>query len=408
VENLTPEQAIERIEKSIAEKTEGFVSSEELVAIKADLASVKEIAEKDNTSDLKAEIAKLEGMIEGLKEAKKEEAPKAKTLGQAISFAFKSAKDKIIETAEKGGLLNLDTKAAGTMLIDTNYSGGTVGLSSLESGLTRIQRRRPFLRSLVNSANTTSKYIAYIEQKNADPGEAGTTAEGAAKTQTDFDLVEASAEVKKITAYIKVSKEMIADIPFMQGEINNELMELVELKLDEQILLGDGLSSNLPGIDSVAAAWSAGTFAASIPSANNSDVLRVAIAQIAGQNFEANFILLNPADVAAMELTKSSTGEYTYPMFVPGPNGVTTVKGIPVVESTLVPAGDFYVGDFTKANLRVREDMNVQVGYVNDDFTKNLMTVLVEMRAAFYVKSNHARAFVKGDFATAIAALQLP
>ncbi len=36
------------------------------------------------------------------------------------------------------------------------------------------------------------------------------------------------------------------------------------------------------------------------------------------------------------------------------------------------------------------------------------MTVLVEMRAAFYVKSNHARAFVKGDFATAIAALQLP
>jgi HK97 family phage major capsid protein len=408
VENLTPEQAIERIEKSIAEKTEGFVSSEELVAIKADLASVKEIAEKDNTSDLKAEIAKLEGMIEGLKEAKKEEAPKAQTLGQAISFAFKSAKDKIVETAEKGGLLNLDTKAAGTMLIDTNYSGGTVGLSSLEGGLTRIQRRRPFLRSLVNSANTTSKFIAYIEQKNADPGVAGTTAEGAEKTQTDFDLVEASAEVKKITAYIKVSKEMIADIPFMQGEINNELMELVELKLDEQILLGDGLASNLPGIDSVATAWSAGTFAATIPSANNSDVLRVAIAQIAGQNFEANYILLNPADVAAMELTKSTTGEYTYPMFVPGPNGVTTVKGIPVVESTLVPAGDFYVGDFTKANLRVREDMNVQVGYVNDDFTKNLMTVLVEMRAAFYVKSNHATAFVKGDFATAIAALQLP
>lgn len=408
MENLTPEQAIERIEKSIAEKTEGFVSSEELVAIKADLASVKEIAEKDNTSDLKAEIAKLEGMIEGLKEAKKEEAPKAKTLGQAISFAFKSAKDKIVETAEKGGLLNLDTKAAGTMLIDTNYSGGTVGLSSLEGGLTRIQRRRPFLRSLVNSANTTSKYIAYIEQQNADPGVAGTTAEGAEKTQTDFDLVETSAEVKKITAYIKVSKEMIADIPFMQGEINNELMELVELKLDEQILLGDGLGANLEGIDAVATAWSAGTFAASIASANNSDVLRVAIAQIAGQNFEANYILLNPADVAAMELTKSSTGEYTYPMFVPGANGITTVKGIPVVESTLVTAGDFYVGDFTKANLRVREDMNVQVGYVNDDFTKNLMTVLVEMRAAFYVKSNHARAFVKGDFATAIAALQLP
>ncbi len=52
--------------------------------------------------------------------------------------------------------------------------------------------------------------------------------------------------------------------------------------------------------------------------------------------------------------------------------------------------------------------MNIQVGYVNDDFTKNLVTILAEMRAVHYVKSNHYGAFVKGDFATAIAALVTP
>ena len=90
-------------------------------------------------------------------------------------------------------MVNLDIKAAGTMTITGNYSGGTVGLSSLEQGLNRIVRRRPYLREIINVAGTTSKYVVWIEQANADGG-AGMTAEGAAKSQADFDLVEKSAE----------------------------------------------------------------------------------------------------------------------------------------------------------------------------------------------------------------------
>jgi len=406
---MTPEQVIEKINDSIAAKTDGFARSEEIDGLKTDLASVKEMIAKGNENDdidaLKSAIAGVEASIDGLKEAKKE-TPKARSLGEAITNAFVSAKEAILEMSEKGGTVKLDVKAAGTMTIAGNYSGGTVGLSDLETGLTRIQRRAPFMRQLVNTRGTTSKYVVWIEQANADPGVAGQTAEGTEKTQTDFDLVERSSEVKKTTAYIKVSKEMLADIPFMQGEINGELMELVELKLDEQILLGDGTGNNLTGIDSVATAFAAGTFALSVPQANNSDVLRVAISQIANANFSANYILLNPADAAAMELTKDTNGQYTYPVFVN--EAGMSVKGIPVIENPGVTAGDFYVGDFTKSNLRIREEMNVQVGYVNDDFTKNLVTILCETRACHFVKTNHYGAFVKGDFATAIAAIDKP
>lgn len=407
--NMTPEEAIKSIEEKIASKTQGLVSKEEMESIKSDLAAVKELAEKDNTTEIKTAVAKLEGAVESLKEQKKDTTPKAKSLGEAIANAFKSAKDSILEVAEKGaGTVKLDVKAAGDMTITGNYSGGVVGLSTLEGGLTRIQRRRIFLRNLVNAAGTSSKFVTWIEQANADPGEAGMTGEGQPKTQTDFDLAEKSCEVKKITAWIKVSKEMIADIPFMQGEINNELMELVQLKLDQQILEGDGLGNNMEGIDANATPFAAGSFALAVPSANNSDVLRIAISQIAQANFEANYILLNPEDAAAMELTKSTTGEYTYPMFVPSADGITRVKGIPVVENNLVPAGTYYVGDFTKSNLRVREDMNISVGYVDQDFTNNMMTVLCEMRGCHFVKTNHYGAFVKGDFATDIAAITAP
>jgi len=410
MEKLTPEQVIEKINNSIDEKTKGFAKSEEINQMKEDLATAKELASKSKDFDdsaLKSAIAELEGKIIALKEEAKEE-PQAKTLGESIFNAFKGAKDSIAQMIEKGGLLKLDVKAAGTMTINGNYSGGTVGLSEMENGLTRIVRRRPFMRQLVNSRGTTSKYVVYTEQKNADPGLAGMTAEGALKSQTDFDIVENSCEVKKITAFIKVSKEMIADLPFMQGEINGELMELIELKLDEQILSGDGLGDNLTGLLANAQPFTPGvTFTALVPSANQSDVLRIAIAQIAQNNFSATHILLNPIDAAAMDLTKDAGGAYTYQMPLTM-DGVTRVKAVPVIENNGITVGSYVVGDMSKDNLRIREEMNIQVGYVNDDFTKNLVTVLAEMRACNYVKSNHYGAFVAGDFATDIAVIDKP
>jgi HK97 family phage major capsid protein len=233
--------------------------------------------------------------------------------------------------------------------------------------------------------------------------------EGVAKQQSDFDLVEASSQVKKVATWIKVSKEMVDDIPFMRGEINNELMELVELKLDEQILLGDGIGDNLTGLDTFTTAFTpAPQFVNQIPAANETDVLRVAIAQIQNANFEPTHILMNPADVAALQLTKDLDGGYTYPMFIPTGDGMSRLMNVPIIPNNGVPSGDYYVGDFTKAQLRLREDMNIQVGYINDDFTRNMMTVLCEARACFFVKSNHTAAFVKGNFATDKATLLKP
>ncbi len=400
---MTPEQVVDKINSLVAEKTANSVSKEELEALKSQITSLEG---KSDNAEVKTAIAKLEGVIEGMKEAKVSENVTLKSIGQAIVDAYTTSIDKITAVKENGGLINLDVKAAGTMGITGNYSGGTVALTQLESGVARIARRRPFLRQLVNVAGTISKYVAYIEQKNPDGG-AGMTAEGALKTQADFDLVEVSKQVKKVTAFIKVSKEMIADLPFMRNEIDTELMELVELKLDSQVLSGDGTGDNLEGLLLNATAWLAGGFALSIPNPNEFDVLRVAIAQIQGAEFNPNYILLHPEDIAKMELSKTSTGEYTYAMSYIV-DGIVRIKSVPVIENTGITAGTFLVGDFTKSNLRIREDFNIQVGYVNDDFTKNLMTILCEARAVHYVKSNHYGAFVKGTFSTAKTALLKP
>ena len=402
MENLTPEQVIEKINTIISEKTMDSVNKTELEALKSELTT---LVGKNDNSDLKVAIAKLEGTIEGMKEAKIVGSTTFKSIGESIANTYEKNIDKIQELVTKGGVISLDIKSGpGTMTIDGNYSGGVIALTELEQGVTRIVRRAPFLRQIVNAGVTLSKYITYIEQANIDGG-ADMTAEGALKSQADFDLVERQAVTQKITAFIKVSKEMISDLPFMQREINTELMELVALKLDAQILSGDGTGNNLVGILENAIPWAVGSFAGQVAIPNQLDVLRVAMAQIETALFQPNYIVMHPTDVAKFDVTKTVYGEYTQPMIYTDLNGVKRYNGIEIIVNTGIDVDTFLVGDFTKSNLRVREEMNIQVGFVNDDFTKNLFTVLCEARATHYVKTNHYGAFVAGNFTDAIVAL---
>ena len=302
---------------------------------------------------------------------------------------------------KSGASVQITLKAAGTMAESTNITG-QIPQAEREAGITRIVRRNPFILQLVNVGTIMSNVWEWVEQKNPDGG-AAMTAEGAAKSQADFDLVVASANVKKVTAYIKVTKEMLDDVELMRSEIDQELTELINLKIDDQLLNGTGLTVNLTGIVTNATAWAAGAFALAIPTPTRYDVLRTAINQVRVNLFEPNYIVVHPTDATGMELSKDTTGQYIMPPFI-ATDG-TTVSGIRVITNTGVTLDKFLVGDFTKSGVRFKEGLTINVGYENDDFTKNLVTILAEARLVQRVKSNHYGAFVYGDFSDAITAL---
>lgn len=386
--------------KELLKKLDDKATSEEVKSLREEYENeVKELKKEIDELGVKMTNAgvkpnELKSFNEALTDILKENESNLKSLKGDRSF---------------GGVkfdVNADlAKAAGTITIAGNYSGGVVGLSSWDPEFARIQRRKPFMRELVNVKTTDSLYIAWAEQANPDPGVAGTVAEGAAKPQTDFDIVERSAKVEKIAVWIKASREALADIKFLQSEINTELRELVELKLDEQILSGNGTSPNLKGILEYAPDFAAGSaFAGMVAGANKYDVIVAAVAQIAAANFTADTVVVNPADYYSMMLIKNSFNSYDRPVFID--DSGMRIAGLRVVMNNGVAAGSFLVGDFKKDNLAIREDLNIQIGYVNDDFTKNLVTILAELRAVNYIKTNHINAFVQGEFATAIAALE--
>jgi len=98
--NLTPEQVVEKITNSIEEKTQGFVSKEDISSLKNDLSAVKALAEKDHTSELKTSIAKLEGQIESLKESSTTSST-SQSLGGAICESYRKNFDKIQDVVGK-------------------------------------------------------------------------------------------------------------------------------------------------------------------------------------------------------------------------------------------------------------------------------------------------------------------
>lgn len=389
--------------------SENFKSLFDLIGTKANTSVIEELNKKNDNSEISKEVIRLSEELKAMKEAPKQVEFTKSVSDQVVEQLKAQAKSLESLKERKGESIPLTVKAAGTMSTSNVTAVGTNGLSMLlnqfEAGITPLPRTAPFFAQLFASSPTSGKTVSYAEMKNPDGG-AGMTAEGAAKSQADFDLVEAKTDVKKITAYIKTSKEALDDIQALSGEINNELLTLVSLKKDSQVLAGDGTGQNLSGVLTSATTFTGGDLAGTIVNPNNYDVLVAGITEImtaeviSGEpaGFMPNYIVLNPVDIASMKLTKDLQEQYIFPVNMPGS---TNVMEVPVISNARMTAGSFLIMDSTKGNLRIREDVNLSIGYENDDFTKNLITILAEMRLAFYIKSQHTKAFLKGSFATA-------
>lgn len=390
------------LKEQVEAKTSGVKADEfkELEQKHADLLNqIKESDQSESIEKMQKHLDQLDIKMQKNSGSNKE----SKSFISSLNDALTKNADHIKKMSDnKSESVNLQVK---DMTIADNWTGDRA-ISDLDTQIASKPLARPVFRNLVNVGTTSGKHIYYIDKTSK--GGAGMTGEGEMKSEVSYSYVEKSAEVKKITAFVKVSKEMLDDVSFLRSEINSDLRNELEAKLDEQIEGGDGLTVNMKGISTYAPTFDvAGTgYETSIQSANRADVLKVASAIVAANGFNANYAVVNPEDAALMNLEKNANGAYIMPPFYTAEG--TRLAGMTLVENRNVDTGSFLVGDFTKSMLKIREEININLGYENDDFTKNMVTILGEMRAVHYIKDNHIDAFVKGDFATAITGIDEP
>jgi len=384
--------------------------------LQADVSATKEAIQKaqaqllDNQNEqLKSLNEKLRAQgVEIKKLSSKEQSQKGKSFGAVLKeeLAENIETLKSMKNGDKSAGVDMEVKAPAPMLISTNVSGGNIPVEDRIEGLNIIPSRRVRLLDVVSKRNTTSNVVSWVYQANKD-GSAGGTLEGATKNQIDFDLVVNSEAVKKRTAFIKVSTEMLDDVTFIESEIRAELLRELLKDVEEQVYSGDGAGSNLTGITTVASAFVPGTFAGTIDNANSVDVLTVAMNQIALAEHEpANYIFMNPSDVTALKMVKLDATDKRYVGRLLTVGSTLNLDGVPIIPTTLVPAGDYLIGNFDLDILVTRETVGISIGLDGDDFTKNLRTIIAEWRGCNIIKNNDRTAFVTGTFATDQALLE--
>ncbi|RRH72001.1 phage major capsid protein [Falsigemmobacter faecalis] len=301
--------------------------------------------------------------------------------------------------SSRRGSVSIDVKAIiSSLTTDANGSAGDLIVPDRRGLIDPVQRRMT-IRDLLTPGNTSSNAIQYVKETGFTIAAAThTETAGTRKPQSDikFDLM--TTGVTTIAHWVQATKQILDDVPMLQSYLDGRLRYGLMYKEEDQLLNGDGSGTELNGIFTQATTFSSPI--TGLAGATKVDVIRLAMLQAFLAEYPANGIVLHPTDWAGIELTKDMGGNYL--MSDPSGSIAKRLWGLPVIDTQAMVADDFLVGAFQLgAQVFDREEATVTISTEDDqNFTKNLVTILAEERLALAVY--RPEAFIKGSFEDAL------
>ena len=382
------------------------------------MAQLEKSLKESNTAEIKASIDALKNEInasnlEQFKALQKSLETQGVALTQLMSEGRKSEGQSLNSILE--GFEDTLTKMVGsknetvkfkidkTTVLTSAVGSSTIGMR--EGSIGQIARARDVIRQLFATGGVSpgqGGVVRYIDQTTNTNGAAMQT-EGSKKGEGAIAWTENSMTLQVVAEWIKVSRQALTDFSFIESEIRNKLLRDLAAKVEDEVWDGTGTAPELKGVYTYAGTYTA--TAAGITDASIYDLIVKVSEAIAGStNYMPNIAIMNIADINKMKLKKDANNNYIMPPFATA-NG-QQVDGITIVPSSQVTANTMLVGDFDYATLYSLGGIDVTIGYENDDFTKNLVTILAEERLGLLVRSVDTGAFKKvTDIAAALATL---
>jgi HK97 family phage major capsid protein len=221
---------------------------------------------------------------------------------------------------------------------------------------------------------------------------AAETAQGGLKPESTIEFEQYNVSIETIPHWIKVTTRLMADAPAIAAYIDTRLRDGLAQRVDNQLINGNGTSPNISGLTD------SGNYTAFSPGENSNlfDAINKAKWELWETGNPPDVAFVNPADWAEAERIRESAGSGMYLYGTPGTVAQPSVYGVTVVPSTHVTAGSFIIGAIRSSCLIYnRQNVVVEMGYVDDDFTRNLVTIRAEERLALSV--DKASAIKYGD-----------
>lgn len=323
---------------------------------------------KETLDTIKEQVTELQAKTGRLVDTAQKEATNAR-----IEIA-KEFEKNILNVKQGKFKFDIEQKAVGNMTASANLTGSTVLTYNLQPavrGRMGVQMRD--LVPVIPSA--TGTWVFYRQNNPVGEGSIDfQTTHGAAKNQLDYDLTQVTVNAEFLAGYVRIARQMLQDLPFLQNFVNNELVEdymrTETFKFFDQMATGGGATGS-------------STTAASVTVEKVIDY----IANLMTNNYQPNAIIARPAVWASILKTKPA--DYSIPGGVTiSPTGDVLILGIPLLPVTTNALSDskVIVGDFSKAAIIQAEGLSVGMFEQDqDNVIKNLITMRIEARVGFAI-----------------------
>lgn len=256
--------------------------------------------------------------------------------------------------------------------------------------LVSMERQPLRIRNLLTVVPVQSDAVKYGRQTLRD-NKARIVPEGDSKPYSNYKWEDATATIEVIAHLAKMTLQALADAPRLAAEVESEMRYGYSLAEEDEILNGDGTSGHLDGLMNNATAYAIPAGMDSTDVLTPIDRLRVAMLQIHLAYAVPDAHVLNPINVAEIDLMRrdpvDQTGGYLFSR-PDGDTGVARAWRLPIVESPSMAVNEFLTGAFKySAHLYQRQGIAVAISTENDDdFETNKATMRVEGRIGLGVR----------------------
>ena len=251
--------------------------------------------------------------------------------------------------------------------------------------------------------------IRYVDQTTTTRSAAART-EGVAAAESAIAFTEYDLSIRNISDSIPASRESLLNFNYLEGLLRKFIITNCDLAEEAQVYSGTGTSPQLKGVSVSGTTFlPASMISDTVQAASVYDLITYIAAYIASgkdSKYMADYVLMNDMDVWAMLSVKDANDNYLMPPFVRIVGERIFVGPVEVIPSSLVTTNTMVLGDFRQGEYHNDPNWEITFGWVNTDFTKNLVRMLANKRAALLVKTLDITAFYKvTDIDAAVALL---
>jgi len=368
-----------------------------LKAVGAQMKDFKDRVEMD-VNGIRADVQSLQQVVAGSEARAEGFGPlMTETAGTeaarllAEDPSFQSAADAVARGVRAGRFsarVNLD---AGIRAAITNIGVGQLGDTSYPAapdrsgGIVTAPERRLSLLDLLPVRRAASSEVEYIRvTATGDAGEQ--LKEGDLKQEVDVSASLATAKIATVAAWTKASRQIMDDAAQLSSVVDRLLRYKVRAKLENLIVNGQGgETSRIEGLLLLASEFTPaiGTTAA--------DIVGEAITEMVSDGYRPNAVALHPRDWYRLQITRRAEDDEAYVFGSPTSPIAPVLWNSPVVATPSIPEGTGLILDTSFTTLLDRMQAQVMIATENeDDFLRNMVSILAELRAGLEVTDTNA------------------